>query len=128
MATRDPKTGRFLPKEKVEAAKAQPAKTVKAKPAKKAAPAKPAKAAPKTKKAKAAEALEIGVKIQKVLETPMEIFIKKDLSGKAKHILPGSSVFIEKTEAIGPTGSNLIRVKRANCDRTYYTIAEKVNL
>jgi len=119
-AQRDPKTGRFLPKAKVE----KTAKTVKAKPAKAEAPAK----AQKAKKAKEAEALEIGVKIQKVLETPMEIFIKKDLSGKAKHILPGSSVFIEKTEAIGPTGSNLIRVKRANCDRTYYTVAEKVNL
>jgi hypothetical protein len=70
--------------------------------------------------------IEIGQKIERVLQSPLEVFIKKDITGDAKNIGPGSSVILEKLAVIGPTGTNVFRVKRANSERTYYTLEEKV--
>lgn len=137
MAQRDPKTGRFL--KKGETTKT----TGKAKVAKKATPApkKAKKAAEPKPKAKKVEkpkvvkttkpkvekaAKEISEKIQKVLESPLKVFIKKDITGESKNIGPGSSVIFEKLAAIGPTGSHVVRVKRENSDRTYYTTEENL--
>ena len=81
---------------------------------------------PKAKGPVASSNIEIGQKIEKVLQSPLEVFIKKDLTGDAKNIGPGSSVILEKLAVIGPTGTNVFRVKRANSERTYYTLEEKV--
>jgi len=132
MAQRDPKTGRFLPKAgttTTESPKTTPAKT-KPSPVKKTKPAaKPATKA-KTEKVKevkqTAAQKEISEKIQKVLETPLKVFIKKDITGEAKNIGPGSSIILEKLSVIGPTGSHVFRVKRENSDRTYYTVEENI--
>ena len=112
-ALRDSKTGRFLPKTEV--------KTVKAK--KESAPKAKAKA---QKGPKASKNIEVGQVIERVLHTPLEVFIKKDITGKSKNILAGNQVIMEKLAVVGPTGSNVFRVKRANCERTYYTIEEKL--
>jgi len=132
MAQRDPKTGRFLPKAgttttkspKTEPAKAKPSPVRTTKPA-----AKPATKAKTNgvKEAKQTEAQkEISEKIQKVLETPLKVFIKKDITGESKNIGPGSSIILEKLSVIGPTGSHVFRVKRENSDRTYYTVEENI--
>jgi hypothetical protein len=158
MASRDPKSGRFLKSEtstKTKTApktapKAKPSPLKKSKPASEPAPkakapkatkaAKPVKAAKaekviketKPKAVKASKAVvekaakEIREKVMKVLETPLQVFIKKDISGNPKNIGPGSSVIFEKLSVIGPTGSNVFRVKRENSDRTYYTTAENI--
>lgn len=139
MAQRDPKTGRFLKKAETTTKPAtkpgkktsapSPVKHTKpaAKPAPKAKVEKPVKEAkaPKAPKKTAAQK-EIAEKIQKVLETPLKVFIKKDITGDAKNIGPGSSVILEKLSVIGPTGSHVFRVKRENSDRTYYTTEENI--
>lgn len=81
---------------------------------------------PKGKSAPTPSEIEIGQKIERVLQSPLQVFIKKDITGDSKNIGPGSSVILEKLAVIGPTGSNVFRVKRANSERTYYTIEEKV--
>lgn len=137
MAQRDPKTGRFLPKAGTTTTKPatkpgkktsapSPVKHTKpaAKPAPKAKVEKPVKEAKAPKKTAAQK--EIAEKIQKVLETPLKVFIKKDITGDAKNIGPGSSVILEKLSVIGPTGSHVFRVKRENSDRTYYTTEENI--
>ena len=140
MAQRDPKTGRFLKKgETTTKPKTAPAKKSAPSPIKKDKPA--AEPAPKAKKAaKKAEApkvkpvkvakekaqKEVAEKIQKVLESPLKVFIKKDITGDTKNIGPGSSVILEKLAVIGPTGSHVFRVKRENSDRTYYTTEENI--
>lgn len=139
MATRDPKTGRFLPKAgtttkpvtKPGKKTSAPSPVKKSKPAAKPAPKakveKPAKVAKVAKAPKQTEAQkEIAEKIQKVLETPLRVFIKKDITGDSKNIGPGSSVILEKLSVIGPTGSHVFRVKRENSDRTYYTTEENI--
>jgi hypothetical protein len=142
MAQRDPQTGRFLKKETTTkpGIKTKPGKTAAPSPVKKSKPAvKPAPKAKKAKVAKPAKAVEvksapkktaaqkeIAEKIQKVLETPLKVFIKKDITGDSKNIGPGSSVILEKLSIIGPTGSNVFRVKRENSDRTYYTVEENI--
>lgn len=81
---------------------------------------------PKAKGPQASNDIEVGQKIEKVLQSPLQVFIKKDITGDTKNIGPGSSVILEKLAVIGPTGTNVFRVKRANSERTYYTLAEKV--
>lgn len=99
-------------------------KAVAKKPVAKAKQEAPVAATPKSKQTPAQK--EIAEKIQKVLETPLKVFIKKDITGSAKNIGPGSSVILEKLSVIGPTGSHVFRVKRQNCDRTYYTVEENI--
>ena len=137
MAQRDPKTGRFLPKAgttTTKSPKTAPSKTApsKAKPSPVRTTKPAAKPATKAKtngvkEAKQTEAQkEISEKIQKVLETPLKVFIKKDITGESKNIGPGSSIILEKLSVIGPTGSHVFRVKRENSDRTYYTVEENI--
>ena len=142
MAQRDPQTGRFLKKaETTTKPVTKPGKKTaapspvrknkpavepapKAKKAKVTKPAKAAKAKPAPKKTEAQK--EIADKIQRVLETPLKVFIKKDITGSSKNIGPGSSIILEKLSVIGPTGSHVFRVKRENSDRTYYTVEENI--
>jgi len=121
------KAGAKTPKAAVKSAK--PAKeAVKAAPKSKkvSAEVKPAKApkAPKEPKVEVEKTpREI---IEKVLESPLTVFNRKDLTKKSTNIQPGASVFIEKLDAVGPTGSHLVRVKRAKSPRTYYTTEENL--
>jgi hypothetical protein len=39
----------------------------------------------------------------------------------------GSSVILEKTAEIGPTGTHVVRVKKENSTRTFYTVEENVS-
>lgn len=80
---------------------------------------------PKAKGPVASSAFEIGQKIEKILQSPLEVYAKKAIEGKIV-LAPGSSVTLEKLDAVGPTGTNIFRVKKAHSDRTYYTIEEKV--
>jgi hypothetical protein len=136
MAQRDPQTGRFLKKaETTTKPVTKPGKkTAAPSPVRRSKPA--AEPAPKAKKEKAIKVAkapkqtpaqkEIADKIQKVLETPLKVFIKKDITGSSKNIGPGSSIILEKLSVIGPTGSHVFRVKRENSDRTYYTVEENI--
>ena len=134
MATRDPKTGRFLKKgETTTKPVTKPGKkTAAPSPVRRSKPAATPEPKAKTEKVKAPKAKqtaaqkEIADKIQKVLETPLRVFIKKDITGDSKNIGPGSSVILEKLSVIGPTGSHVFRVKRENSDRTYYTTEENI--
>jgi len=132
MAQRDPKTGRFLPKAGTTTTKSPKTAPPKAKPSPVRTTKPAAKPATKAKtngvkEAKQTEAQkEISEKIQKVLETPLKVFIKKDITGESKNIGPGSSIILEKLSVIGPTGSPVFRVKRENSDRTYYTVEENI--
>jgi hypothetical protein len=38
----------------------------------------------------------------------------------------GSAVVLEKTAEIGPTGTHVVRVKKENSSRTFYTTEEEV--
>lgn len=91
---RDPKTGRFLPKN----------------------------AGPQA----SASTLTLGQKIHRVLTSGMKVFGKKDISGNPTSMPQGSSVILEKTAEIGPTGTHVVRVKKENSSRTFYTIEEEV--
>jgi hypothetical protein len=140
MAQRDPQTGRFLkkaetttkPVTKPGKKTAAPSPVRRSKPAAEPQPkakvkaVKPEAKKTATKPKQTAAQKEIADKIQKVLETPLKVFIKKDITGSSKNIGPGSSIILEKLSVIGPTGSNVFRVKRENSDRTYYTVAENI--
>jgi hypothetical protein len=93
---RDPKTGRFLPKNAGPQASAS------------------------------ASTLTLGQKIHKVLTSGMKVFGKKDISGKPTSMPQGSAVVLEKTAEIGPTGTHVVRVKKENSSRTFYTTEEEV--
>jgi hypothetical protein len=92
---RDPKTGRFLPKN-----------------------AGPQGASNND--------LTLGQKIHRVLTSGMRVFGKKDITGKPTSMPQGSSVILEKTSEIGPTGTHVVRVKKENSSRTFYTTEEEV--
>ena len=67
-----------------------------------------------------------GQKITKTLESPLKVFPRKDLTGKPQNMGPGSSIIMQKLDIVGPTGTNIFRIKRANSDRTYYTTEEHI--
>jgi hypothetical protein len=82
---------------------------------------------PKTTGAQASNAtMTLGQKIHRVLTSSMRVFGKKDISGNPTKMGPGASVVIEKTAEIGPTGTNVYRVKKENSSRTFYTTEEEV--
>ena len=74
-----------------------------------------------------ASSLGIGQKIHKVLSAGMKVFGKKDISGTPTTMAQGSSVILEKTAEIGPTGTHVVRVKKENSTRTFYTVEENVS-
>ena len=73
-----------------------------------------------------ASGLTLGWKIHKVLTSTMKVFGKKDISGNSTSMPQGSSVILEKTSEIGPTGTHVVRVKKVNSTRTFYTTEEEV--
>ena len=82
---------------------------------------------PKTTGVQASNAkMTLGQKIHRVLTSNMRVFGKKDISGNPTKMGPGASVVIEKTAEIGPTGTNVYRVKKENSSRTFYTTEEEV--
>jgi len=72
------------------------------------------------------QTLTLGWKISRVLTSAMKVFGKKDISGNPTTMAQGSSVILEKTSEIGPTGTHVVRVKKENSTRTFYTIEEEV--
>ena len=99
-AQRDAK-GRFIPKSKTEAT-----------------PAK-AKAVVKT-------SFKVGESISRVLATALSIFDKKSADGDPVRMKEGTEVTLEKLADVGPTGTHLIRVKKSNSHRIFYTIEENL--
>jgi hypothetical protein len=55
------------------------------------------------------------------------VFGKKDISGTPTTMAQGSSVILEKTSEIGPTGTAVVRVKKENSTRTFYTVEENIS-
>jgi len=80
-----------------------------------------------SKKSPLVKALPFGKKVTRTLRTPLDVFFSKSSIGSdAAHVMPGSKIVIEKLEDKGPTGTHIVRVKRATSPRMYYTIEEKV--
>ena len=77
-------------------------------------------------KPKKNENLSLGEKINKVLESPIKVFGKKDISGKPGLMPQGSNVILEKISDIGPTGTHVVRIKKENSTRTFYTTEEEI--
>ena len=73
-----------------------------------------------------ASSMTIGQKIHKVITAGIRVFGKKDITGTPTTMAQGSSVILEKTPDIGPTGTHVIRVKKENSTRTFYTVEENV--
>lgn len=127
-AQRDPKTGRFLPKadqaSKSKSGTKQDVK-VKVKSTTNLSNRKP-KTVKEPRGPQGSSDPHSTLKVSQVLQSPLEVFIKKDITGKSKNILAGNEITIEKLPVLGPTGTNVYRIKRTNCERTYYTIEERV--
>lgn len=70
--------------------------------------------------------LKVGQKKRIILKQPLEIYDKKAALGDPSKMKMGTEVTIEKIADMGPTGTNLIRVKKDNSHRIFYTIAENV--
>lgn len=74
-----------------------------------------------------ASSMTVGQKIHKVLTAGIKVFGKKDISGTPTTMAQGSSVILEKTSEIGPTGTAVVRVKKENSTRTFYTVEENIS-
>lgn len=102
MAQRDPKTGRFLPKNQQTSV----------------APIATPKETPE---------FEIGKSVQTTLEKTLQIYMNKSLVGKPVNIRQGAAVIIQKLNDFNPSAGHVFRVKRQNCKRTYYTTEQVMN-
>ena len=111
--------------------------TAKAAPATDAATAAAATAAPETATA-TAEApapavphingeFPIGAKIETSLASPLEVFGKKDVAGKAANMKPCAAIILEKLAQVASNGEHIIRVKKPNSTRIFYTTEGKLN-
>lgn len=72
-------------------------------------------------------ALSIGSVLKRVLRTELEVYDKKDVTAtKPSKMRPGAEVSLEMIDEKGPTGTHLVRVKKENSNRVFYTMEEKV--
>jgi hypothetical protein len=76
---------------------------------------------PKSKQEPTPAQLESNKKYLMTLQNKLAIYMNKTMEGKPNNILPGAKVEIVK---LGE--SNMLRVKRENCKRTYYTTQEQL--
>lgn len=97
---RNPKTGRFMSKSNVETVTMN--KVVK----------------PKVKVSPKSEISKDEIKVT-LLINPLSVFSKKAMEGKPSNIKAGTQVILTPVE-------NLIRVKKTNSSRTFYTTKEFV--
>lgn len=71
--------------------------------------------------------LNVGAVLKRVLRTELEVYDKKDIhSTKPSRMRPGSEVSLEMLADKGPTGTHLVRVKKDNSNRVFYTMEEKL--
>jgi len=69
--------------------------------------------------------LDVDDIVEITLNRPLIVFDSKKM-GKIKRINPGNDVIITKLGEIGPSGSNIIRVKRKDSLRSYFTKEENI--
>jgi hypothetical protein len=69
----------------------------------------------------------VGSKIETSLASPLEVFGKKDVVGKSASMKPCASIIFEKLATVTEHGENIIRVKKPNSTRIFYTTEGKLN-
>jgi hypothetical protein len=69
----------------------------------------------------------VGSKIETSLASPLEVFGKKDVVGKSASMKPCASIIFEKLAMVSENGENIIRVKKPNSTRIFYTTEGKLN-
>ena len=70
----------------------------------------------------------VGETINRKLKTTLEVFEKKSIEGNPANMRAGSDVILEMLEAKGPTGTHIVRVKKPESRRIFYTIEEKLQV
>ena len=68
----------------------------------------------------------VGGKMEMALTNPLEVFSKKDASGKPAKMGPCAAVVFTKLADIGPTGTNVIGVKKPGSSRIFYTTEDRL--
>jgi hypothetical protein len=71
-------------------------------------------------------AFEIGSRIETSLVSPLKVFGKKEATGTPAQMKPCAAIILEKLAIEGPTGTNLIRVKKPGSTRIFYTLEENL--
>jgi hypothetical protein len=77
-------------------------------------------------KPEASEEFKIRSKIEVTLTNSLEVFIKKYAARKKKKMGPCASVIFTKLADIGPTGTNVIGVKKPGSSRIFYTTEDRL--
>lgn len=68
-----------------------------------------------------------GAKIETSLASPLEVFGKKDVAGKAANMKPCAAIIFEKLAQVAANGEHIIRVKKPNSTRIFYTTEGKLS-
>jgi hypothetical protein len=71
-------------------------------------------------------AFEVGSRIETSLISPLKVFGKKEATGTPAQMKPCAAIILEKLAIAGPTGTNLIRVKKPGSTRIFYTTEENL--
>lgn len=71
-------------------------------------------------------AFEVGSRIETSLVSPLKVFGKKEATGTPAQMKPCAAIILEKLAIAGPTGTNLIRVKKPGSTRIFYTTEENL--
>lgn len=90
-----------------------------------AAEAKPAKAK-KEKEVKEKKITVLSEKQKIKLAAPTAVFSRKDASIKSSLMRQDSEVIIQKLADVGPTGTNMVSLKKENSKRIFYTPEENL--
>ena len=69
---------------------------------------------------------EVGSRIETSLVSPLKVFGKKEATGTPAQMKPCAAIILEKLAIAGPTGTNLIRVKKPGSTRIFYTTEENL--
>lgn len=71
-------------------------------------------------------AFEVGSRIETSLISPLKVFGRKEATGTAAQMKPCAAIILEKLAIEGPTGTNLIRVKKPGSTRIFYTTEDNL--
>ncbi len=71
-------------------------------------------------------AFEVGSRIETSLISPLKVFGRKEATGTPAQMKPCAAIILEKLAIAGPTGTNLIRVKKPGSTRIFYTTEENL--
>ena len=100
--------------------------------AKKVAPKKSAKKAVPVKKVKVVKAAKepvitvLSEKIKATLMVPTPVFGKKNGQTKQSVMRANTELTVQKLAEIGPTGTNMVSLKKDNSKRIFYTPEENI--